>query len=649
MKRRRIPALLLTLCLLLPMLAGCGSGGAEAGMTKLSLNPDKASALPFTGEVVYQAEDWIEGLFPGEDGIYLRVAGRESRLDDSYQPTDWESAEDNVPDARYKDYAIREGKLYQGEKEMKLPLDEDDRLLGFWDFDGIPYLVARQLTFDPAEIDVPLSDDTVLIPLGKKAGDPVPVEGLTLGYTALGSDGNWNYYTASGTLYRTDGKNIQDLGALSLSGVDASDMVRICPVTDGVLVSAGSNLFFLTEDSEETLAALEGNDNIIIGTAKWASTHLSEMIAKYNLTSKNKVEIRTYSDQTQLNLAVLSGEVDMVGSHDCGVLLNYAKQDYLEPLDNVIGELLSSGELMENIVNAGKYKGTRYLITDFYQIYGMLLPTAVVEKAGGRFDSMAELINALNNLEVQNYQKTNVKEYTLNQFLSHGITAWVDDEANTCNFEEENFIGMLKICNQYAKDEDEVFANENSYRPLFNPMWQIMSPSDVSGLLIYFEIKGTEKPFTSYGLQGSLFPSPTQKDSGLTIRPDYLYCVMEQSEKKQNCADFLNWYLSDEIQQYAVDQNICGLPVRRETLQRIQDTAHEGKILTEGREEEIKASYKTLVPLVESADHYGGETHKAITTVIVEEALRYFAGDITVEQAAEYVQNRVSLYLAEQG
>ncbi|MBR6762187.1 MAG: extracellular solute-binding protein [Clostridia bacterium] len=644
MKRRRIPALLLTLCLLLSLLAGCGSGGAEAGMAKLSMDPDKASAIPFTGEVVYQAEDWIEGLFTGEDGIYLRVAGRETRMDDSYQPTDWESAEDHVPDARYKDYAIREGKLYRNEKEMKLPLDEDDRLLGFWDFDGIPYLVARQLTFDPAEIDVPLTDDTVLIPLGKKAGDPVPVEGLTLGYTALGSDGNWNYYTASGTLYRTDGKNIQDLGALSLSGVDVNDMVRVCPVPDGVLVSAGSDLFLFTQATEEDLATTEGYGNIVIGVVEIPSPHLTEMVAKYNMASPNKVEVRSYNDQTQLNMAVLSGEVDMVGSWDYGVLLNYAKQDYLEPLDNVIGDLLSSGALMENIVDAGKYKGTSYIITDLYKIYGMLLPTAVVEEAGGRFDSMSDLIDTLNNLEVQNYQKQHTKEIALNNFLFHGVTAWVDDEANTCNFQDENFMGMLEICNQYAKDQDEVFANESIGRALFNPCWSIMHPSELGDLQLYYEIKGTEKPFTSYGLPGTLFPSPTQQNTGLTIKPDYLYCVMEQSEKKQSCADFLNWYLSDEIQQYAVEQNIWGLPVRRETLQRLQDTAHD--MISDQWEDAVFAAYKTLVPLAESADHYAG--YKAINSVIEEEALRYFAGDITVEQAAEYVQNRVSLYLAEQ-
>ena len=41
--------------------------------------------------------------------------------------------------------------------------------------------------------------------------------------------------------------------------------------------------------------------------------------------------------------------------------------------------------------------------------------------------------------------------------------------------------------------------------------------------------------------------------------------------------------------------------------------------------------------------------HSAVYDVMVEEAYRYLAGVITAKQAADYVQNRVSLYLAEQG
>ena len=39
----------------------------------------------------------------------------------------------------------------------------------------------------------------------------------------------------------------------------------------------------------------------------------------------------------------------------------------------------------------------------------------------------------------------------------------------------------------------------------------------------------------------------------------------------------------------------------------------------------------------------------AVAEVILDEARRYFAGQITAEKAAEYIQNRVQLYLDEQG
>ena len=49
-----------------------------------------------------------------------------------------------------------------------------------------------------------------------------------------------------------------------------------------------------------------------------------------------------------------------------------------------------------------------------------------------------------------------------------------------------------------------------------------------------------------------------------------------------------------------------------------------------------------------SADHYI-YCDEDILAVIEEEAFRYFSGAITAEKAAEYIQNRVSIYLAEQG
>ena len=49
-----------------------------------------------------------------------------------------------------------------------------------------------------------------------------------------------------------------------------------------------------------------------------------------------------------------------------------------------------------------------------------------------------------------------------------------------------------------------------------------------------------------------------------------------------------------------------------------------------------------------SSDHFYCRENP-VYDVIAEEASRFFRGEITAAQAAEYVQNRVSIYLAEQG
>ena len=58
---------------------------------------------------------------------------------------------------------------------------------------------------------------------------------------------------------------------------------------------------------------------------------------------------------------------------------------------------------------------------------------------------------------------------------------------------------------------------------------------------------------------------------------------------------------------------------------------------------------RELIDYLHAADHYAAGSVTEIAKIVKEETLRYFAGEITAEKAAEYIQNRVSIYLAEQG
>ena len=81
-------------------------------------------------------------------------------------------------------------------------------------------------------------------------------------------------------------------------------------------------------------------------------------------------------------------------------------------------------------------------------------------------------------------------------------------------------------------------------------------------------------------------------------------------------------------------------------------TVSGGRILFGGEditEESLKRRAERSLAVFRAADHYGGAMETDIQNVIREEAARYFKGEITAEKAAEYIQNRVSIYLAEQG
>ena len=67
------------------------------------------------------------------------------------------------------------------------------------------------------------------------------------------------------------------------------------------------------------------------------------------------------------------------------------------------------------------------------------------------------------------------------------------------------------------------------------------------------------------------------------------------------------------------------------------------------REEDFLQWRKELSELLRSADHYETFGFDEAGIVMREEVKRYFAGEITAEKAAEYIQNRISIMLAEKG
>ncbi|MBQ4623901.1 MAG: carbohydrate ABC transporter substrate-binding protein [Clostridia bacterium] len=630
------------------LFVGCEkeAGESETLLTEPLSFPKGVESVEYKSKLLYKGENDLQGFSQTADSLWVIDNGQKVKVEadlaiSAAKPLSEGEAAGPAVTTESGTYVLHplDGVTRDG-VPLSLPEDGYYTPLGFWQINGTSYLTAVKTVYDSEVIDLPVSQELFLFPLGKKLGDPILVEGITPDLYPMAHGEGWNYWIAKGVLFRSNGQNTQKLGTLTTFGV--SSLFDMAIMGDAVLLLSENKLIALTP--KETQADEEG-ETIIMGVEA-TQFHLMDIVAQYNLASGNRIEMKKFDDFNQLNLAVLSGEVDMVASANGDRLTNYARQGYLKPMEEVIGDLLASGDFYPNVLDALNYRGKTYLMTDSFKVYGMSLPKSVVDQTGEP-QSMGELVEILDSLNDQSFYKRVTKEFAFRHFLMNGISAWVDLENYTCDFVNEDFLTLLHLADRYATDQAEVDANRNEYnKKLFNTFCAIHHARSVN-LALEFEIKGTEKPYSSYGLEAAMVPCPTQPGYGFAIVPNVLFGILESSERKDAAEDFLRWLLSPEIQEYTLEysckQGSCGVPITKQVLENAVTS-----YLVENNNSYAEYNYAILLDAIDRADHMNSNYYNQISNIVEEEAAIFFSGDKDAEITAEHIQSRVSLYLAEQ-
>ena len=623
------------------LFASCEAGDGEMNTVTIR-EADEATVVPRESFAYEMAEEDPVRLLREDRSLVLYAKGKRSLLDETFHPAKWEEYDGAIPKSRYGEYTLTDGTLFRDGKELPVSIGETETVLGFWAWNRSTCLVSVRP--DPENGG---ENAAFLRPL--PAGDPFRLRGIRIDGRALGSDGTWNYYTSGTILCRTDGERMESIGDITHFGADPNSISGMEPVENGLLLLSGDTLIGLAFAEQQNNNTEEDPDQLVVG-AYYPSPYVIRAVSQYNLAADDAVELRSFEDKEKMNFALLSGEIDVIASYDAGLLENYARRGVLTPLESVVEDEVRE-KIAENIRAAGTIDGKLFMIPDLVKISGMILPEAVVRREGNGITSVSELAAVLKELEIRNFYQRTSRENALNQLLMHGVSAWVDLERRECRFEDPDFIELLRLAEGFARDDDQTAANQDEMRkPLFSPWYSIRSPEGFAALSLWYEVKGSGVPYSDYGLRAVLLPCPAVKDSGLTLEPDMLFAVTKNGAKKPESGRFLSWILSEKTQQDAMGEGIWGLPVRPDLWEMAAERAIQDTLGTSSlSEEEARGLYDGFVPLCLSADHYGGSSFQEITDVIREEALRYFSGEITAEKAAEYIQNRASIYLAEQG
>lgn len=210
------------------------------------------------------------------------------------------------------------------------------------------------------------------------------------------------------------------------------------------------------------------------------------------------------------------------------------------------------------------------------------------------------------------------------------VGQYMDLEAGTCSFDNEDYISLLEECAAAASE----FGSDSA--ALYNSLLQFEL---LQNLIRVSTISD------NYGGAYAFVGVPNETTNGSMFSPDLCFAISSASGKKDAAWQLVRSCLSDEHQQ----MNITSFPTSACVLDAmINDAVKNGVHYYEYEYELDEADAAKLRGLI-SETQTAQDAYPAVLNIMAEDAAQFFAGQITAEQAAAYTQNRVSTWLAEQG
>lgn len=228
-------------------------------------------------------------------------------------------------------------------------------------------------------------------------------------------------------------------------------------------------------------------------------------------------------------------------------------------------------------------------------------------------------------------------EYFFELMITSYLDRAMDWETGSCDFDNAEFVSILEAASRVKSDRSKEFELpgqfENTWSRLGRGQVLMMRTSRGGGT--------TSLAFDAdySGREVCYFSLPTvDGEELLRVQLELAAGIFAGSEQKEGCWEFIRFTLMDPTANMHIGSRPLYRPLFDEMLE-----ANVGDYPNQISIEEAAE----LRELVERADKLAIYDDSAMD-IILEEAGAYFAGAQSAEQTAEYVQNRLSIYVAEQ-
>ncbi|MDE6833079.1 MAG: extracellular solute-binding protein [Ruminococcus sp.] len=347
-----------------------------------------------------------------------------------------------------------------------------------------------------------------------------------------------------------------------------------------------------------------------------------------------------------LNLDIISGEdIDVVyaGADD---MRQFIKNDYLTDLYPLMeqSETLKKDDFLPNVLKGLEVDGKLPAICDSWILYTAVAKT---ENVGENMENWTpeQALNAFYNMPdgMENFLNYAWMEYDIPNYLIKRVAVdAVDYKNNTCDFGGA-FLEMLESINNLPEFQPyDPVGNDNliKNRSLVSDIY-LTGIDAIFTQWTYADFGGDDVTFIGY---------PSETGKGYVTDASSAIGILETSSEKQEGYEFIKLMLNDKS-----INKMVSMPV---TEKNITDQLKESKYNNMSvhcprnlpdSNEQIEISEEAIEKFVEYIRNVEFEpyTSEEVERIVLEEYHKCYAGEITPQQCADNLNNRVSLYLSE--
>jgi len=413
---------------------------------------------------------------------------------------------------------------------------------------------------------------------------------------------------------------------------------------------------------KEKVSEANKKQEIVMCGMNMVDASISKGIRDFNRSNdKYKVVFKSYVDEYEdYEVAYERFEQDLIAGtagdiFDC-YGTDYKKYTGKNALEDILPYMekdpdFNRNDYFANIFDACTENGKLYVVSPTVFVSSLTMDSKYL--SGNKELTMAKMLEIRKQYPDIAFLPAMTQENMLMYSLVFAAKDFIDFDAAKCSFDSQEFYDLLEFAKSFPKEIDE--ENYNAYSGFADGQnvgvhTQISSISDYQ---IMNQLMEGRAVLTGY---------PHEKGTGVSFIALQQLCISNKSKNKEGAWEVLKYYLSEAYQ----DKAVYGLPVLKSSFDKKAKEAMTPEMYedeTGKMVEDVKVSFyaddmqfevyaasqtdvdevTSIMERVDSLYFYNED----IINIVTEEAGAYLSGDKTAEEVGQLIQNRVSIYLAE--